>query len=258
MEPAAPLASSFTRGRPGWRELALGVAAAGVLVLLALLPPVCRGPGFHHYADERAWLGLPNAADVLTNLPFVLVGLAGLALAPRVPARDRLGVRLLFGGFVLLGLGSGAYHLYRTDLTLVLDWLPIALVLAWLSALVITDRVGARAGRVAGWILPAAAVASVLVWWLGGGTAGGDMRWYVGLQLSLVAAVPVIVLLYPRGALGTRELWLAVACFGAARVVNKADGWLLDHVGLSGHSCKHLVAGLAAYFVLCSVRRAAR
>lgn len=257
MEPVAPLPSPFAPWRLGWRELLLGLGAAAVLVIVGLLPPVSRGPGFHDYADERSWLGIPYAGDVLSNLPFVLVGLIGLRVVPRLAPRSRRLAGVMSCAFVGVGFGSGLYHMHRTDLTLVLDWLPIVLVLSWLTALVIFDRIGARAGRVAAWLLPAAAVTTVMVWWLGGGTAGGDMRWYVGLQLSLVVATPVIALMYPSGRLGTRELMLAVAGFLAARTVNLYDHALLDAIGLSGHSLKHLFAALASWFVVRSVRRAA-
>lgn len=257
MEPVAPLTSPFVPWRPGWREILLGLGAAAVLLILVWLPPVSRGPGFHNYADERSWLGIPYAGDVLSNLPFVLVGLAGLQVVPLLAPRSRVVAALMSGAFVGVGFGSGLYHMHRTDLTLVLDWLPIVLVLSWLTALVISDRIGVRAGRAAAWLLPAAAVATVMVWWLGGGTTGGDMRWYVGLQLSLVVITPAVALMYPAGLLGTRELLLAVACFLAARTVNLYDHALLDAIGISGHSLKHLFAALASWCVIRSIRRAA-
>ena len=241
-----------------WRARALGLAAAAAVIAVALAPAVRRGPSFHDYADERPWLGLPNAADVLSNLPFVAVGLAGLILVPRIATHLRAGAARVFAALIAVGLGSAAYHVEPTDLTLVLDWLPIVLVLAWLVALVLTDRVGARAGS---------DQAAVMVWWLGGGTRGGDMRWYVGLQVSLVVAVPAIALVFsprpprpsrPVGGLATRELLIAVACFVAARAATAGDRALLDRVGVSGHTLKHLIAALASACVLLALRRGAR
>ena len=46
----------------------------GTLVLLALWaglgPHLAQAPHIHDYADQRAWLGLPCALDVLSNLPL--------------------------------------------------------------------------------------------------------------------------------------------------------------------------------------------
>ncbi|MDF2697553.1 MAG: hypothetical protein K0S65_5936, partial [Labilithrix sp.] len=44
--------------------------------------------GYHHFADTRTLLGVPNALDVLSNIPFFLVGWAGLSFLRRGPTRD--------------------------------------------------------------------------------------------------------------------------------------------------------------------------
>ena len=43
-----------------------------------LLPFFAQPQSFHDYADQRTWLGLPHAANVLSNLPFLIVGVLGL------------------------------------------------------------------------------------------------------------------------------------------------------------------------------------
>lgn len=224
---------------------------------VALMHPVINGPAFHRYADARALFGIPNAGDVLSNLPFVVIGLLGLFAARKVDGLPRGLVALFFAGILGIGLGSGAYHAYPGDATLAFDWLPIVLALAWLSALLLADRVDLNAGRVAAVVLPLAAAASVAWWWGGGGTSdGGDMRWYAFLQLLFVVLVPVILFLYPRGRLERGPLLLGVACFVAARLVHSADQSVLEATGVSGHTMKHLIAALAAYFVLVAVKRA--
>ena len=145
------------------------IAAVPVIaaVAAAVAPPVTRGPSFHHYADQRTWLGIPHAGDVLSNLPFVVVGLVGLVLLASRAARPL--VALVFAGFIAIGLGSGGYHLAPGDATLAFDWLPIVLTLAWLAALVIVDRVDRKLG------LDAAGGASPPppspAWWCGGPAA---------------------------------------------------------------------------------------
>lgn len=224
---------------------------------VALMHPVINGPSFHRYADARAFFGIPNAGDVLSNLPFIVVGIAGLLAARKVEGVSRGLVGLFFAAILAIGLGSGAYHLHPIDATLAFDWLPIVLALAWLSALLLADRVDPLSGKVAAFVLPLAATASVAWWWGGGGTSdGGDMRWYAFLQLLLVALVPLILFLYPRGRLERAPLLGGVACFVAARLVHSVDETVLQATGVSGHTMKHLIAGLAAYFVLIAVRRA--
>ena len=59
------------------------VALVGLMVaslaILPLLPPVPQDPSYHQFADQRTLLlGIPNFWNVISNLPFVLVGAMGL------------------------------------------------------------------------------------------------------------------------------------------------------------------------------------
>src|SRR6266849_5031506 len=58
----------------------LSIVGAGVIaiVVLALLAPMPQTQGYHRFKDARTLLGLPNALNVLSNIPFFLVGVWGL------------------------------------------------------------------------------------------------------------------------------------------------------------------------------------
>lgn len=117
------------------RAEGLAVAFAGLLLaLVAMLAPIAQPQDYHRFADTRILaLGrmvLPNAADVLTSLAFVAVGVAGLVCHGRAPPLQRLPLGLLAAGLVLTGLGSAGYHLAPNDATLVWDRLPMALTFA--------------------------------------------------------------------------------------------------------------------------------
>ena len=63
-----------------WRHLTraeqIGVRALLLtFVVWAALPAIPQDPSYHFFADQRQWLGIPHAADVLSNAAFVLVGL---------------------------------------------------------------------------------------------------------------------------------------------------------------------------------------
>ena len=53
---------------------ALAALAALSLLALGLLDPIPQDLAYHNFADTRALFGLPNAYDVLSNIPFLLVG----------------------------------------------------------------------------------------------------------------------------------------------------------------------------------------
>src|SRR3569833_3916671 len=53
---------------------------AGVFFRLGPIPQL---PHYHEFADQRSWAGIPHAADVLSNLAYLVAGLAGFACMPR-------------------------------------------------------------------------------------------------------------------------------------------------------------------------------
>src|SRR6185312_6377098 len=104
---------------------------------------------YHAFADDRTLLGVPNFWNVVSNLPFLGVGLAGLrALLPagspvvarfREP-RERWAWATVFAAVLLTGLGSAWYHLAPGDARLVWDRLPIALMYGALIVAILGDH----------------------------------------------------------------------------------------------------------------------
>jgi hypothetical protein len=119
-----------------------------------------------------------------------------------------------------------------------------------MTASVLDDRLGARAGRIAITIAPPLGLASVILWLVTGGTAsGGTMTPYVSLQAIGVALPPLVALLAP-GRIPRAPLMAAVALFVLARIAGMYDRELLDAIAISGHSLKHVAAAAAAACVL--------
>jgi len=251
-----------------WRvALLLGLAAAGA-AFLARQPPLAQPPGYLRFADERTLLGIPRALDVLSNLPFAAVGLLGLWLLglgagrPRVALRDpraRAPWLAFFGGVALTSLGSAWFHLAPSLDRLVWDRLPMTAGFMGLLAALVAERIDAAAGRRLLWPLLLVGVASV-AWWWGTEQAGrGDLRPYYFVQFAPLAALPLVLILFPRPAPvqgrwgsaadppargGETGPWLlALLAYGLAKLAEAEDGALLALGGLlSGHTLKHLLA----------------
>lgn len=219
--------------------------AAAVLLLAALavgLPASALPAGYHDFADQRAWGGLPHALDVLTNLPFALMGAWGWAALRRLPA-GRVGAApralagVFFAGLLLTALCSSAYH-----------WAPD-------HAGLCLDRVGARAGlALAATVAVAAPAAALLDAWTGNMTPWAVLQ---GGGLVLLAA---LALRPPRGGALGFSIGAVIALYALAKALELADQpvFALTQGLLSGHSAKHLVAALAAWPVLRAVQRAGR
>lgn len=235
----------------------LAVALTGLLLaLVAMLAPIAQPQDYHQFADTRSLaLGrmvLPNAADVLTSLAFLAVGVAGLVCHGRAPPLQRLPLGLLSAGLVLTGLGSAGYHLVPNDATLVWDRLPMALTFAGALGALATERLGPTPGRrwLLGWLL--LGTLGVAHW-----AVVGDLRLYLVAQFGGVGALLLWCRLPP--AAGMERLpwgWLVLA-YGLAKGCELLDRplWSLTGGVLAGHSAKHLLAALGVVPMLWVVGR---
>ena len=239
--------------------LVLGLAgAAGVAA--ALLPPMAQDPAYHRMADARALGDLPNAANVLSSLAFVLVGALGLGALGRRPGgarafvlhpRERWPYGLFFLALALTGLGSAYYHLAPDNGRLVWDRLPLAVAVVSLLAATVVERIGARPGLAFLGPLVAAAVWSVLHWHAGEGRGQGDLRWYALVQFFPVLAIPLMLLLFPSPYTGGGALLAVAALYAAAKGFEALDAPIFAAGGIvSGHTLKHLAAAAAGSLIL--------
>ena len=125
----------------GRRVLAFLVLMVASLVGLLLLPPISQDQNYHDFADQRTILGIPHFWNVVSNLPFIAVGVAGIRHAHRDPA-----IFVLFLGILLTGFGSSYYHLDPNDHTLFWDRLPMSISFMAILAMAVEERLDSRAG----------------------------------------------------------------------------------------------------------------
>ena len=224
------------------------VAALG----LALYGPIFQPAHYHELADSVTWLGVANAANVLSNIGFAAVGLWGLwrlAPAPDDPAiasgwPDHM---LFLIGLVHVAFGSSFYHLAPDDHRILWDRLPIALASAGLLAGTRTEIRGGDGVLWAG-ALALAAIASVV--WSAGFVSGGDLRPYLLLQILALVLLPLWQAIHRSPRRDRLAVGAAIALYVLARLAEVYDHQvfvLLGSVpGLSGHTLKHLLATAAA------------
>ena len=220
----------------------VGAVSFGVLMLFVRRIP--QAQAYHDFADRRRIIsGIPNTLDVISNLPFIVIGSVGLALVPRAVFVSHLEQRaaiVFFAGTVLTGLGSAIYHLRPEDKTLALDRLGIVVAFMAFLAMLVHARVSG-----APWLLPAfllAGTASV-GWWL----FFDDLRPYGWVQFFPVVAV--IVLLFaekPRYKGEVAALVAVATCYAFAKVFEFSDRPIYRRTRrtISGHTLKHLAAAL--------------
>ena len=231
----------------------LVAAVAAVAVIGAfLLDPIPQDPAYHAFADDTRLFGVPNFWNVATNLPFLFIGLLGLARVQRLSeAMLGLHYRVFCTGVALVALGSAYYHFEPSTPTLVWDRLPMTVAFMALFAAVLMDRVSAPLGRALLWPLVALGIASI-AWWVRTELAGeGDLRPYALVQFLPMLLMPVILLLSKGGGLNTALLWMSLGAYGAAKLAEYLDPLILNATSVfSGHSLKHLLAALGAWWAI--------
>jgi hypothetical protein len=96
---------------------------------------------YHCFADQRPFFGVPNFWNVVSNLPFIAVGVMGLQRFRRNSAAF-----VIFLGIFVTGFGSTYYHWDPSDRTLFWDRLPMTLCFMGILTAVVEERVNAKAG----------------------------------------------------------------------------------------------------------------
>ncbi len=229
-----------------------GIAVLSGAVLL-WTGPIDLPPSYHQFADHREMAGIPNALNVVSNAPFAIVGTLGLALLLRWGVAARVwevwAFVVLFVGAALTAFGSAYYHLAPGNARLFWDRAPMAVMFMAVFTLVLADRVGPGAGRL---LLPLVlgGLGSVLYWRHTAMAGAGDLRLYILVQYFPMVAIPLLVLLFPPRYTGVSLLIGVASWYAAAKIFEVLDGWFFS-VGevVSGHTLKHLAAGMAAYWL---------
>lgn len=223
-------------------------AAAGALAALAL-PRVAQDPAYHLFADGRRWAGVPSAANVLSNVAFLVVGVAGLVVAGRArftDARERTPWLVLFASVALVAPGSAWFHLAPSNATLVWDRLPIAAGFCAVLAAVVGERIRPAAGARLVAPLVAAGVLSVAYWHVTEGGGAGDLRPYVLVQVYPMLGIPLVLALFPARYTRSGDWLVALALYAAAKAAEMGDAAVFWAGGIvSGHTLKHVLAALA-------------
>jgi hypothetical protein len=151
---------------------------------------------------------------------------------------------------VLTGLGSGYYHLTPDNERLFWDRLPMTIAFMSLIAAQIADRIDVRAGVALLAPMLLVGAASVIYWRATERAGAGNVIPYAVLQGYSVVILFLLARLHPSRYTRGGDIYWVFAGYVIAKVLETFDRQLyeLGHV-TSGHSLKHVAAGVAALVV---------
>jgi hypothetical protein len=240
--------SRFLALRSLWRHLLLVFIVVGSLALMLWQQPFGQDPKYHDFADRRVLFGIPNFFDVMSNLPFLFVGIAGV----RGCLRNGFGAlrsawTALFTGVALVSIGSAYYHWDPNNETLVWDRLPMTIGFMGLLVALWGEYVSENIGKFL--LIPAVLLGScsVLYWhWF------DDLRFYYWIQLIPLLIIPVVMMLFRSRYSHQWLLLVALACylFAKGAEVHDREIFILTQGLFSGHALKHLLAALGCFAIL--------
>jgi hypothetical protein len=222
-----------------------GLAIISLLGLL-LVPPIPQSQIYHGFADRRTLFGIPNFWNVVSNLPFILVGALGLW-----KVRRDLSASIFFLGVFLTGFTSSYYHWAPNDWGLFWDRLPMTFAFMAILANVIEERVDERVGKLLLWPLVALGVLSLLIW-----MRVNDLRLYAWVQFFPCIALPLMFWLLPPKYTGTYYWFIAAGFYLLAKLLEHYDAAIYSALRvMSGHPIKHVAAACACYAIYLAFRK---
>ncbi len=231
-------------------------ALVGITFLL--MPAVAQLPDYVNYIDTRTLLGIANFWNVISNILFLGVGGFGVCLLRHRSRlffhhpQEKIPYFIFFSGVFFIGIGSAFYHLDPNNYRLMWDRLPIVLSLMALLCAFLAERINLRVGLYALTPLILFALATVVYWYNSELAGSSDLRFYIFAQVYPLLAIAFILTVFTSSYTGSQFIWLGLIAFILAKVAEYYDSAIYQalHYTISGHTLKHLLAGLAGYFIL--------
>lgn len=220
------------------------------IVFICSMDLIAQSSDYHEFADTRTILQVPNFWNVISNLPFLMIGLSGMFCffkPVKHQGKDDLSVNRLvfFIGIFLTGIGSSYYHLHPDNASLLWDRLPMTIAFTAFFSLVLGEFISVRAGQRSLFPLVLLGIIALVYWRMTAERGMEDLRFYVLIQFLPVLLIPIILLLYKANRNLKHYFWLVLLSYGVAKLFETFDDSVYVKVTwISGHSLKHMFAAL--------------
>ena len=237
------------------RILLLLLSIVLTILVVILVPPVSQDLKYHNFEDQRSIAGIPHFWNVVTNIPFIVIGIIGFF---KIQKQELTGIlpELLraylafFVGLVLIGLGSGYYHLNPSNSTLVGDRMAITITFMSFLVLIIGESISTKTASRLLFPLIFLGLASVIYWDITENLGIGDLRFYALVQFLPMLLIPLMLLCYGSCLSGRRWIFAIIVVYGIAKIAEFYDQQIYDLIGFSGHGLKHIIAAFGAFLFL--------
>lgn len=225
--------------------LILTIVGALGLVTMFILPPLEQAKAYHNFSDGDTILHIPNFWNVISNLPFLIVGILGIFHFKSF-AGNTIPYLILFLGIALVSIGSAYYHLNPNNSTLVWDRLPMTVAFMSLFSVVVSEFINFKIGRLMLFPLLLIGISSVFYWIM-----FDDLKFYTFIQFYPMLAIPIILIFFNSEFDLTNGYWFLLLAYIIAKFFEYYDNQVHNYLELiSGHTLKHVFASIGVYLLL--------
>jgi len=227
-----------------------------ILIILGMSDSIPQDTSYHQFADTRTVYHISNFWNVVSNMPFLFVGLYALNKIFRLKtmvydSQIQVAYMVLFLGVSFVSFGSGYYHLNPNNITLIWDRLPMAIAFMALFSIVISEFIGLNEGKNLLYPLLILGITSVIYWVYTESIGQGDLRLYLFVQFFPMLVIPILLTYFTSTFTLHYGYWYLLLCYVFAKVFEYYDKAIYESLGfISGHSLKHMIAALGLFVLV--------
>lgn len=215
------------------------------LVGILSISPIEQRDSYHNFSDSDTILNISNFWNVVSNLPFLLVGIYGLSKVNLI-TKNKTPYLFFFIGVALVSIGSGYYHLNPNNSTLIWDRLPMTIAFMALCSVIISEYINLRIGQLILYPAILLGFSSVFYWMY-----FDDLRLYVFVQFYPMLVIPVVLIFFKSNYTRTIGYTSLLIAYAIAKTFEYFDSEIHHSIELlSGHTLKHLFASIGIYALI--------
>ena len=216
-------------------------------LVMKQIPAIEQNLQYHDFHDARTLLSIPNFWNVISNLPFAIIGLIGVFKLKTIAGKN-IQYFIFFLGIFLVAIGSSLYHISPNNQTLVGDRLPMTVAFMSLFSIVISEFINKKTGYLM--LIPLLCLGLFSVWYW---AITDDLRWYAMVQFYPIFAILFILIYYKSEYTKVFGYWILLIAYAIAKFLEHNDSQVFNTLGfISGHSLKHIISAIGLSVLLYS------
>lgn len=244
--------------REQFKHLILLSISLCTITAIFFIEPIPQDLSYHSFNDQNLIFNIPNFWNVLSNLPFLIVGILGIKTIKSLNSisyNQQRAFNTFFIGVALVAFGSGYYHISPSNESLLWDRLPMTIAFMALFSLVVDEFISEKLSELMFFPLVFLGGFSVLYWNYTELQGHGDLRMYVVVQFLPMILIPIILLIFKPKAIQVKGYWLLLLAYLLAKLLEYFDKEIHEVlVVISGHSLKHVMAAYGVWLFLKSIQ----